>query len=371
MKRSHFPAAIACAAALALSPTSPAQAIESCEKLWIHGYGNWAYGKTDGNVYMNGNDEGNYDKLEFSLSVAAEPAPKTSVHAQLFVEKEEEGSEASVDFAFAEYAFSEGLKFRIGAVKQPFGIYTEIFDVGTVYPFVSLAQGIYGPAGFVAESYLGAGFTGSLEVGSGWRLQYDLYGGEMESALSTPWSEAGEGEGEATEASTDIQDLVGGRLNLTTPGQALTCGLSAYTGGEDTESFGEESEDHRHSAYGIHVEHYVGPATLRAEVARQETEAHTSDAAYAEASWRFSPRWLVAARYDWARTDLEGDAEAEGALLEHDDVGIAVNYFFSPNFVLKLAVHQVTGNRFTELDDEDEEQDEKTTLVTAGTSFSF
>ena len=48
-----------------------------------------------------------------------------------------------------------------------------------------------------------------------------------------------------------------------------------------------------------------------------------------------------------------------------------MNYFFSPNFVLKLAVHQVSGNRFTTVDDEDEEQDEKTTLVTFGTSFSF
>jgi len=357
------------AAALALTVASapPASAAGPVE---LHGYGNWAYGKTDGNTYLNGNDEGNYDELEFSLGVSATPAEKVGVHAQIFVEKSETGSEASVDFAFAEYTFDQALKFRIGAVKQPFGIFTEIFDVGTVYPFVSLAQGIYGPAGTVSESYLGAGLTGRLDVADGWGLQYDLYGGEMESAFTTPWGDE-EADGGDEEASTDIQDMVGGRVALTTPDQALTCGLSAYTGKEDTETFGEESESHRHSAYGAQAEYLAGPAAVRAEFARVDAEGFSSNAAYAEASWRLGSRWLVAARYDWSRTDLDEDEGVEDALLEHDDVGLAVNYFFSPNFVLKLAWHQVTGNRFTSLDDEDAEQDDKTRLITVGTSFSF
>lgn len=361
--------ATALTAVLALGGPPLAGAIEAGDKIWIHGYGNWAYGKTDGNAYLNGSDEGNYDRLEFSLSLAAEPAPRTSIHAQIFVEKEEEGSESSVDFAFAEYEFAPALRFRIGAVKQPFGIFTEVFDVGTLYPFTDLAQGIYGPAGFVAESYLGAGLTGRLDVGSGWQLLYDLYGGEMESALTTPWAEVGIEA--ADEASTDIQDLVGGRLVVTSPGQSVSCGVSAYSGTEDTESFGEESGDHRHTAYGAHVEYFAGPATLKTEYAGQQTEEYTSNAAYAEASWKLSPRWLVAARYDWAKTDLDENAGVDDGLLEHQDLGLAVNYFFSPNFVLKLAWHQVTGNRFTSLDDEDAEQDEKTSLVTFGTSFSF
>lgn len=361
--------AAAVAAVLALGAPPPAGAIEAGDKIWIHGYGNWAYGRTDGNAYLNGNDEGDYDRLEFSLSLAAEPAPRTSIHAQIFVEKEEEGSESSVDFAFAEYDFDPALRFRIGAVKQPFGIFTEIFDVGTLYPFVNLAQGIYGPAGFVSESYLGAGLTGRLAVGGDWQLQYDLYGGEMEAANSTPWDEVGIAESD--EESTDIQDLVGGRLTLASPGGAVTCGLSAYSGTEDTETFGEESGDKRHTAYGAHVEYFNGPATLRAEVAGQETEEYTSEAAYVEAAWKLSSHWLVAARYDWAETDLDGDTGADEDLLEHRDVGLAVNYFFSPNFVLKLAWHQVSGNRFTSQDDEDAEQDEKTSLVSFGTSFSF
>jgi len=81
--------------------------------------------------------------------------------------------------------------------------------------------------------------------------------------------------------------------------------------------------------------------------------------------------WLVAARYDWSKTSLDEDAGVDDNLLKHQDIGLAVNYFFSPNFVLKLAVHQVAGNRFTSADDEAAVQDEKTTLVSFGTSFSF
>ena len=38
--------------------------------------------------------------------------------------------------------------------------------------------------------------------------------------------------------------------------------------------------------------------------------------------------------------------------------------------IVKVAYHMVDGNRFTE-SDEGEEQDEKTSLITAGVSFSF
>jgi len=194
----------------------------------------------------------------------------------------------------------------------------------------------------------------------------------MESAYTAPWAEdEGGGEGEEGEGATDIQDMIGGRIVLTTPSLGANCGISAYTGTEDTETFGEESENHRHTAYGAHVEWFQGPATVRAEYAHQDTEVSSADAAYAEASWRFTKNWLVAARYDWSESDPDGAEDVESALLEHQDIGLAVNYFFSPNMVLKFAYHMVDGNRFTSVDDEDEEQDEETNLYTAGVSFSF
>lgn len=364
--------------------TAPAGAVDFGDKISIHGYGNWAYGKTDGNTYVNGDDKGTWDTMEFSLGVTARPAERLTVHAQPFWEMSEGGTESSTDFAFVEYAVSPALALRAGRIKQPFGIYTEIFDVGVLAPFNHLPQGIYGHSGFVSEAYMGVGVTGAINLGATLRLQYDLYGGELESELTTPWaSAAGEPPEEAEsgaemaeigvaeeEGSTDVQDMVGGRIQIGAAGGSYTVGISAYTGKVDVKTFGEEVEGDRHSAVGAHLELMLGGLTLRTEYAYQRAETYNANAAYGEASYMITPHWQVALRYDWTEVDPEGDVEIDSSLLECTDIGVVVNYIVNPNFVVKIAYHTVDGNRFTGAN-EGEEQDEQTGLVTAGVSFSF
>lgn len=355
-----------------LAQSGPAGAVDFGSKLALHGYGNWSYAKTDGNSYVNGNDEGSWDTMEYSLGLTAEPAEDVTVHAQTSWEVSEEGIEPDVDFAFAEHAFSPAFALRAGRVKQPFGIYTEIFDVGVLAPFNNLPQGLYGPSGFVAEGFMGVGATGALNVAGGLRLQYDLYGGELESALSAPWEEAEAGDEAAAEdeESTDVQDMLGGRVQLGAADGSYTVGISGYTGAVDTKSFGEGAHGDRHSVVGAHAEVMVGAVTLRAEYAYQDAEIYTASAAYGEASYRFTPHWLVALRYDWTEVDPEDADELDSSLLESTDIGVALNYIVNPYFVVKLAYHAVDGNRFATADEE-EALDENTGLVTAGVSFSF
>ena len=354
---------------LCMTVSAPAGAVDFGSKLSLHGYGNWAWGKTDGNNYVNGNDEGTWDTMEFSLGVTAEPAESFTVHAQAAWEMSEAGAESSMDFAFAEYALSPALALRAGRVKQPFGIYTEIFDVGVLAPFNNLPQGIYGPSGFVAEGYMGAGATGTFDITSNLHLQYDLYGGELESALTTPWAEVEEA-GDGDEQSTDVQNMVGGRVQMGAADGSYTVGVSAYTGTVDTKSAGEEAAGDRHSAVGAHAEVMLSGFTLRTEYAYQNAETYTASAAYAEGSYRITPHWLVALRYDWTKVDPDGAAEVDSSLLESTDIGVALNYIVNPYFVVKLAYHAVDGNRFTTANEESP-LEEKTSLITAGVSFSF
>jgi len=352
-----------------LTATAPAGAVDFGSKLALHGYGNWAYGKTDGNNYINGNDEGSWDTMEFSLGVTAQPAENTTVHAQTSWEISEAGIEPDVDFAFAEYSFSQALALRAGKVKQPFGIYTEIFDVGVLYPFNNLPQGIYGESGFVAEGYMGVGATGALDLTGNLRLQYDLYGGEVEAALTTPWAETDAAVDE-DEQSTDVQNMIGGRVQVGAPDGTYTVGVSAYTGSVDTKSAGEEAEGDRHTAVGAQAELMLAAFTLRAEYAYQNAESYSANAAYAEGSYLITPHWRVALRYDWTKVDPDGEAEVDAALLESTDIGVALNYIVNPFCIVKLDYHFVDGNRFTSAD-EDSALDEKTKLLTAGVSFSF
>ncbi len=88
----------------------------------IHGFGGWAYGETDGFDYSVGNEDGNYDNASFNLNLTASPMEKLKINAQVEWKDGVNGSDTELDFAFAEWAFSDALKFRIGQIKSPFGI---------------------------------------------------------------------------------------------------------------------------------------------------------------------------------------------------------------------------------------------------------
>ena len=62
----------------------PAYAFDLSDRIQFHGFGGWAYTQTDENTYLDGNEDGNYDNFQFSLSVAANPAEDLRIVAQAF-----------------------------------------------------------------------------------------------------------------------------------------------------------------------------------------------------------------------------------------------------------------------------------------------
>ena len=105
-----------------------------------------------------------------ALSVSSQLSSKLSVVTQLEAVNEEGEVDLELDFAFASWKFSDQAVLKAGSVKLPFGIWTEVFDVGTVRPFLDLPQGIYGPVGTVGERYQGIGFSG--QAGNRWRVNF-------------------------------------------------------------------------------------------------------------------------------------------------------------------------------------------------------
>lgn len=353
-----------------LVSATPAFSLQADEKSEIHGFGSWQYGDTDGNRYLSGEEDGNYEDFEFALAVAAHPYERLTIDAQLFWESEgEEEIESTVDYAFATWAFSDSLKFRIGVIKHPFGIYSEIFDVGTIRPFLHLPQGVYGPTGIAAESFNGAGVTGYLFGGV---FQYDLYGGGLRATDFQPW-EALEGADPVEAEDRHIKNMLGGRVILTTPFSGLSAGLSAYTGKMEV----EEEEEKTATVYGAHVEYLTNALWFRAEaVHKKEAAAYSTNAAYAEVAYKLTPHWQAGTRYDWTEAEPEEELDEGESLLEHKDLAFAVNYWFTPAFVLKLEYHRVDGNRFAVPEDiaaavAGGGLKTKTKLIQFGAQFSF
>jgi len=344
--------------------TAPALA-QDANELAIHAFGSSLYGKTDGNTYSVGTEEGRYSNSQLSLNLSAHVSDKLQITGQMAFSQNGEGVQPTLDYAFAEWRFSDGLKLRAGRVQQPFGLYTEVFKVGTLRPFAILPQGIYGPVGFVAEGYDGIGLTGRWRSSSGWALQYDVYGGGVElggDAILPPSGENQEAGGTET-----VRNSVGGRIVIETPVAGLAFGVSGYSGEEDVE---------RHSVYGAQAEYVAGPWSLRAEYGRLVSRSRTH-AFYVEGARRIGPL-QAAARFDWFEARAVAEALPAESLGRHRDTAFGLNYWFHPGLVLKVSYHIVEGNRIARPAAEELPAvlsagtlDTRTHLLVAGAQFSF
>ncbi|MEA2488213.1 MAG: hypothetical protein QOH21_5, partial [Acidobacteriota bacterium] len=108
---------ILCITALSALVTTAALAQSADSKIDIHGFGGWAYGRTDGHKYDVATEDGEYDNAEFALNVSAKPVEKLSVVAQLRLESGGSSRQAELDYAFAEWTFSDAARVRVGRVK--------------------------------------------------------------------------------------------------------------------------------------------------------------------------------------------------------------------------------------------------------------
>jgi hypothetical protein len=270
---------------------APLRAQDESRPVDIHAYGDWTYGRTNHNVFLAGSPEGDYERLSMALNLSKRIDEKLSIHSQGFVDSHGD-TEVSLDYAFAEYKLSDLLSLRIGQVKHPFGIYTEVFDVGTLRPFIDLPQAFYGPAGFVGESYKGIGAAGTAELGA-WTLVYDAYGGGSsleELALPREFYSGSVIDGSEIEKES-LRNVIGGRAVLQTPIRGLTLGSSTYTGTVN------ETGSPRRSVLAGQIGYRSNVLTLESEIAdAEQINDERATGGYALAAHRLTPEWQVGRR---------------------------------------------------------------------------
>lgn len=371
------------AAILLLAPAAFSQIVNNIE---IHGFGGWAYGKTDGFDYAIGNGDGKYDNAELALNVSAKASSRLSIVGQLFLQSTSSTTDAQLDYAFAEWTFSDAMKLRIGRVKHPFGLYGEIFDVGTLRPFYMLPQGLYGPNGFTAKAYNGIGLTGRVPFHHGWAAQYDVYGGQIEGDFQTPGLLSSIPDYYAQPSikfSYHVNDAFGGRLNLTTPVDGLMFGASAFTGKDHPELAVLSAV--RRDVYAFHAEYVGNRFQARSEWGHLKNgDEFTVQAKYLELAYKLDQHWQLAGRWDELHVGLPGFdfSTVPGIfpqLLDHRDISFGLNYWFRPDFVVRASYHDVKGNRYAFPATSDEVLQALATdtlkntsnLVVVGAQFSF
>ncbi|MCI5192064.1 MAG: hypothetical protein D3915_02895 [Candidatus Electrothrix sp. AU1_5] len=381
------------------------------DKISLHGFGSWAGGMTNNeNRYFLWNEDGNLEHVEAALNIRAELYDNVSVYVQTSFDRTWLGTEADLDYAFAEWSFSDLLTFRAGKVNAPFMLYSEVYDVRIIRPFFNLPLGIYHDMG--AEAYKGIGLTGTFSPHQGWQVQYDIYGGTMTQYSNRRISHQFIPEGYDEEGNfvaskegwsleipdQSVEKMIGGRLFISPPLEGMRFGLSAYTGEQkyyESDSLTEYEEYWSNEKlfntmdkplfFGLSAEYIDDTWELRCEYLRtfQDDPDYLSNKIYAEAAYRFTEHWQVAVRYEYNTVEdfpMQGFLDNFDSLREHKELVFGLNYWFTPRLALKGSFHLVQGNSFTVPADDDDYEDglddgsfkeEETQLLLLGVQFSF
>jgi hypothetical protein len=356
---------------------APSHAQDAPPPVEVHGYGSWAYGRTDRNSFLAGTPRGDYSLVSMALNLSKRIDDQLSIHAQGFITEAQDVSHASLEFAFVDYRVNHFLALRIGKIKHPFGIYTEVFDVGTLRPFLDLPQAVYGPVGFAGQSYEGIGVAGAADAGA-WTLAYDAYAGgnslqELGAAEEFYQGRSSQSLSQGMEEES-TRDVVGGRLIVQTPIQGLTVGGSSYTG------ILNEPASNRRSVVAGQIGFRTNTLTLESELAHMtQVDDESALGGYLLAAWRFTPEWQVAAQLNRLTDNFSNvDVSAAPSLQQHREVAFALSRWVSRAFVVKAEYHRVTGNRFAMPDPQElaatvaaKELRVTTHLVQFGAQFAF
>jgi hypothetical protein len=379
MSRSLRVALVGCSLLFAV----PAQAYELLDgKLSINGFGGLGLGGTDGNPYTVANAQRTREQATMSLAVGARPIDRLSVSSQFYFHVG--GGEAagvSLDWAFAEWRLADTMRLRAGRVKMPFGLFSELMDVGTLRPFFMLPQGLYGETEIVTEAYNGAGLTGRLESDSGWAVEYDAYVGGVGLEGKSPIGALDpERVAEVDETSAHV---LGARVSLLPPLDGLRFMVSGYWGSTDlpenaTTSFvASLGGGDKLWTFGASAEYVDAKVMVRAEAFyRKQTSDETGGAMYLEAGYFVLEKLQVVGRAELSTwTVAWSDIEASNLLL-HRELAIGVAYWLSPNLVVKASYHNVFGNRLAYPEDvaqayADGTLKSRTNAVVVGAQFSF
>ena len=263
--------------------------------------------------------------------------------------------EIELDWAFYERRLTDNTRIKIGRVQIPLGIFNQIRDVGTILPFYRPPFVFYREGSFTSETVDGLTLSHLFWPTSDWSLEVELWGGSWHQVELAPI------EAVAVPQETDEEGF-GFQLWLDTPVSGLRVGIGAHE--RDTskghEGFnrliGTESEfgDYYFSIDAVfdkwvlrteHREYENDPAPFPAFLAQDFVAITTFS--YLQIGFHPNEKFRIYVQAE--RSDTESQASIFTRNFDvrfREDLGIALNYLFRPDLVLKAEYHIVDGEDF-------------------------
>jgi hypothetical protein len=302
-------------------------------KITLDGYLTQAYAISDGNQFLGIPQGGTADyrtaavQMRVDLTAADTFAIKLRHErigdspAQAFQE------DVALDWLFYQHKFGTGA-IKVGRVKIPFGLYNEVRDVGTLLPFYRLPADFYGVGSFVTETVDGAALAQSFDLGRGWTLDGDVYGGNFE-YLAINSEVAGLDKSKA-------RDAVGAELWINTPLPALRIGVGGMRFKATTTGVGRQRANIGHAS----LEWGLGRLAVHLEYKRQRIEDAKTDSGYAHAGVRLTDKLSANAQIEFSTLTIK---EIPRPIHLDKDRALGLDYAFRRDLLLKVEGHWNRG----------------------------
>jgi hypothetical protein len=118
---------------------------ENDAKLQIHGFISQGYLKSTDNNFLVQSKNGSFEFNEAAVTFSSQVSPKLRIGAQLF--SRDFGAEGNnivnLDWAYGDFRWKDGLGFRFGKIKSPYGFYNQGRDVDVLRTAILLPQSVY------------------------------------------------------------------------------------------------------------------------------------------------------------------------------------------------------------------------------------
>lgn len=358
---------LAVCATTCLALGAPAAAAQDETGVQIHGFVSQGYIKTTRNNYLgpSARKQGHFEFSEVGINVTKQITDKLRVGAQLFAhDLGPLGNYApQFDWYYLDYRFFDWFGIRAGRTKLPFGLYNEANDIDAGRVPVLLPQSIYPVASReILFAQTGAEVYGDVSLGDAGSLEYRAYGGTIyvNTADASPQLRGFE-----------VPYVVGARAMWSPRIEGLRLGGSVQAVRLDLKYAASPEETAFYQAQGQLPPDFNGIVTLElpvrlwvasveyqrqglmlaAEVGRNHYRTKlsllvpdtlmTSQGLYLMGSYQVAPWFTPGLYYSLLLPNVREEIDKRSTY-QHD-VAMTLRYDLTPNWLLKLEGHYMSG----------------------------
>lgn len=261
-----------------------------------------------------------------------------------------------LDWGFFEHHFSPSFSIKFGKVQMPLGIMNELRDVSVLLPFYRAPTSVYSESRASSEAVNGLVMSYTYQLGKNWSVRSDVFAGQwswlewyiLESLLTN--------EQQLVVDEADIERAFGYQGWLFTPIDGLRIGLSGYYGILTRGlSFVQLSnlQEPSITSYLASIEGDFDRFTFRAEdnIISVVNSPFYMNSYYIQGGMNLVGNLSMNLQYEtidfhqfhvpYDMGNRIGGTKIDQKL--HQDFGVALNYAFSANLVIKLEAHTTEG----------------------------